>query len=202
MKRMNHRLVRTADWLKIMALLGLFCVIAASPARATVIATYSVTLLANSLQTTAGGTCLGLVGSTGSLEIDTTGVSLLFGTGALGTSTSCGASLLGTLTSTSFSPVGTFVALTGVDCNGGNCNGNPPPGSDNNIAGFTSANTFEITDQFTPPPGTGGGGSLEYLVQIKSSSVPEPTSMFLMGSGLLGLAVFLKRSSKSPLKNV
>ena len=198
MKQTHRKLVRHADWLKIMPLLGLLCVIAVSPARASVIATYNVSLLSNTVQTTAGGECASLVGSAGTLEIDTTGLSLLVGTGGLGATTSCGATLLGTLTASSFTPIGTFVALTGEDCNGANCNGAVPP-PDNNVAGFVTATTFKITDQFVPPPGTGGGGSLEYLVQI--SSVPEPTSMFLMGSGLLGLALFLRRSSRSPLKS-
>ena len=200
MTQRSRKLVRHADWLKVMALLGLFCVIAVSPARASLIQQYNVTLLSNTVTTT--GECASLVGSTGTLDINTDGVSLLVGTGGLGSTTSCGAAILSgtTLTLLSFAPMdgSVFLAMTGIDCNGDNCNGPPAPGTDNNIAGFLTPTKFEITDQFTPPPGTGGGGSLAYVVEI--SSVPEPTSMFLMGSGLLGLAAFLRRSSRSPLK--
>ena len=93
----------------------------------------------------------------------------------------------------------------------------PSGGSTGNLVcnvpyGFNFVDPYDGTDSFTfnvlptvtggPQPGVAGSGddSAEVFISftyVPTSSIPEPTSLVLIGSGLIGLGVFARRKRRS-----
>lgn len=205
--------------LKLIGLFGLFCLLAVNAMADT---SYTVNMVAtgqvifNGTNPPTGGNiwpntgyCYSLIPGQGNAAVTGTltllsagGLTLSFGTG-IGSANGCGASFTSPATNLATVPAGTYTQInTGKMCNDANCN-NP----DHAVAGFIPTATgtyFLVSDQYPIPtpagcPGTGvceNGGSLVYILKVAGTTttqVPEPSSVVLLSTMLLGVGMLLRR---------